>query len=390
MLKKVLTTLMVLIILVLFALTWYSSRKTEQLFIAQIETINNSYPQLIQIQLENYQRHLFVSQARTKISTARQELTLNHQIRHFIWGMTITSSLAENSGLAAQFAEKIPVAQLTLVSDINFKGTVKSRLEFPGESLRATDGSFAISGLTLNWQPAEPSISPNFELKVKKLVLGQTQRAISLEDMAFSASSYLENETYSHADALHISRLDLAGEELRNGLITLKLSGLHQESLQDLAVQLQRMVTSEQTVSPQTQFDLLALYAEILKSGLTLKLEELQLESATGKLIGTGFLILQPTDDILGALVSMSNINAGFQLALNRDIFKTGYRLVNNFPADGEGLFQPPTVLNEKAEQLIEKLIAQGIFTKQQETGRFGIDFSFSGGEASLNGRVVN
>ena len=225
---------------------------------------------------------------------------------------------------------------------------------------------------------------------MKKLVLGQKQRAISLEDMAFSASSYLENETYSHAGALHISRLDLAGEELRNVLITLKLSGLHQESLQDLAVQLQRMVTSEQTVSPQTQFDLLALYAEILKSGLTLKLEELQLESATGKLIGTGFLILQPTDDILGALVSMSNINAGFQLALNRDIFKTGYRLVNNFPADGEGLHQPPTVLNEKAEQLIEQLIAQGIFARQQESDRFGIDFSFSGGEASLNGRVVN
>ena len=134
----------------------------------------------------------------------------------------------------------------------------------------------------------------------------------------------------------------------------------------------------------------MALYAEILKSGLTLKLEELLLESARGKLIGTGLLILQPTDDFLEALVSMSNINAGFQLALNRDIFKTGYRLVNNFPADGEAFHQPPAVLNEKAEQLIERLIAQGIFARQQETDRFGIDFSFSGGEASLNGRVVN
>ena len=390
MLKKVLTTLMILIILVLFALTWYSSRRTEQLFIAQIETINNSYPHLIQIHLENYQRHLFVSQARTKISTARQELTLNHQIRHFLWGMTITSSLAEDSGLAIQLAEKIPIAQLTLVSDINFKGTVKSRLEFPGESLSAADGSFELSGLKFNWQPDEVSISPNFELKLKKLVLGQNQRAIRLADLTFRASSYLENETYSNTGALHISRLDLAGEQLHNGRITLKLSGLRQKSLQELAVQLQRMVTSGQAASPQTQFDLLALYAEILKSGLTLKLEELLLESARGKLIGTGLLILQPTDDFLEALVSMSNINAGFQLALNRDIFKTGYRLVNNFPDDSGGFHQPPAVLDEKAEQLIEKLIAQGIFTKQQETGRFGIDFSFSGGEASLNGRVVN
>lgn len=390
MLKKILTSLMILTILVLLALTWYSSRTTEKLFKTQIAAINSAYPQLIQIELDSYQRQLFVSHARTTIKAAQKKIILNHQIRHFLWGTTITSSFGDSPNLNDQLAATIPFEQIKLVSDINFNGTGTSKLVSPDKNLGAADGSFEIAGLELNWKHDESLSFPQFQLTLEKFLLGQNQRAIRLSNLTFLTSSTLENDTYFHTGNLNFSHLDLAGEELRNGRIALKLSGLRQNGLQDLLAQLQQRGKTGQILSANMQLDLLALYTEMLKAGVTITLEELTIETAKGKLVGAGALILQPTDDILGALLSMSNIKANFRLQLDSDCFKTGYRLVSYLSANGEEYHQSHALLNERAIQLIEELVTQGIFAKQQVKDQFNFDFSLSAGEAILNGRALN
>ena len=57
--KKILSLLMAFTITVLFALTWYCSYQTEQIFNARIVAINQASPELINVELEEYQRKLF-------------------------------------------------------------------------------------------------------------------------------------------------------------------------------------------------------------------------------------------------------------------------------------------------------------------------------------------
>ncbi len=110
--KKVLSILMLLTLIVLFVLTWYCSRKTEQFFMDQITALNQAAPALIKVDLQNYQRKLFSSTARTAFHLqGKDEVTfnLNHHIRHFIWGVKIITVLEDNSELTDSIKTTVPL-----------------------------------------------------------------------------------------------------------------------------------------------------------------------------------------------------------------------------------------------------------------------------------------
>jgi hypothetical protein len=136
-------------------------------------------------------------------------------------------------------------------------------------------------------------------------------------------------------------------------------------------------------------FQLLGLYSELLQSGLSLRLEELSLETAEGKMNAAGALIFEPTDEILAALLTLSHISAQLQIKLDSDVFKTGYRLLNR-TQDDEQRNVTVAVLNKEAGQVARDLVQKGIFVEQPGSDQFSVNFSLSEGQAILNGKALN
>lgn len=428
--KKILSILMALTIVVLFTLTWYCSRKTEQLFTEQITAINQASPELVNVELINYQRKLFSSKAETAVSiSGEEEIRLNHQIRHFIWGVKMATTLASDSALAKNIATQIPLDQLQLTTDFSLLGASKSRFILPQFQFEDESGSLEITGFSIGWDLSSDLTMGNFiclldtlrfqqtdqsgfnlenleistqitdvreiplgdgKLQLEKLqLIKQGAPSIEFQDIQYLGKTNLSQEIFSSTADLHISQLLMAGETLSNGQLKLTLSGIEAEllrSIQQTAEQLQQQALNQQSSPLELQLQLLGFYSELLNSGITLTLEELSLNTESGGVSGTGELALLKDATAESSFFSLENIVGSFQLEMDQGTFVTGYRLFNNLQSTGDK-YQNPAVLAEQAEQIIGGLVQKGIFVREGED-KFRIDISWAEGQGKLNGEA--
>ncbi|MDA3902923.1 MAG: DUF945 family protein [Desulfuromusa sp.] len=425
--KKILSSLMALIIITLFVLTWYSSRKTEQLFTAQIKTFNQAAAEQIEIELQNYQRSLFSSSARTSLRVqGQEEVTFDHQIRHFVWGIKMVTTLAKDSDLARVIAEKTPLEQFQLKTDINFRGASQSKLELPAISLQEANGNLKITGLRAGWdlnadltmgemtgqadnlllqaEQLEMNLSGlaftsqmtdlqdiplgNGELQLEKFqLMDHGKPAIEFHNIQYQGQTELEQDIFSSTAALSFSTAFLAEEKLSNGRLQLVLSGIDSEmlhSLQQTAKQLQNKALNQQSSSLELQLQLFELYTQLMQSGVSLNLEKLSLDTENGSINGKGTLALLNSTSAARSLFSLENIKADFQLDIDQGAFVTGYLLLNNLKSSG-GNKQNSAVLAEQAEQIAGALVQKGIFIRQ-DGDKFHVEYSLSEGQGKLNG----
>ncbi|MCD6581577.1 MAG: DUF945 family protein [Desulfuromusa sp.] len=424
--KKILSILMALTIVALFALTWYCSNQTEQHFTAQIAAINQASPELINVELINYHRKLFTANAETAIRIRGEEkLSLNHQIRHFVWGVKMITTLAPDSALAKEIVIQLPSDQLQLITDFSLLGASKSRFILPQLTFQNDSSSLEMTGFSIGWdlngdltmgnliclldnlqiQHADQSelnlanlrISSqmtdlqdiplgNGELQLEKLQLMRSGKpAIEFQNIQYWGQTDLHQELFSSAAELNFAQLLLAGETLSNGRLKLTLSGIDADlihSIQQTAGQLQQQTLNQQSSPLELQLQLFGLYSELLNSGITLTLEELSLSTDNGKVSGDGVLSLLKESTAESPLFSLESITANFQLEIDRDAFVTGYRLLNNLQS-AEDKYQNPAVLAEQAEQIAGGLVQKGIFTRQ-DGDKFRIDFSWAEGQGGF------
>jgi uncharacterized protein YdgA (DUF945 family) len=187
---------------------------------------------------------------------------------------------------------------------------------------------------------------------------------------------------------LNFAELFLAEEKLSNGQLKLTLSGIDSEllrSFQQITEQLQRKTLNQQISSLELQIQMLGLYTQLLHSGISLNLEKLSLDTTDGSINGTGMLTLLNNSDSTGTTFSLENIKADFQLEIDRGAFVTGYRLFNNLQIDEQKELNP-AVLAEQAEQIAERLIQKGIFTRPDKN-TLRVEFSLFEGQVKLNGK---
>ncbi|MCK5826161.1 MAG: DUF945 family protein [Desulfuromusa sp.] len=427
--KKSLSVLMVLTILGLFTLTWYCSYLTEQHFTAQVTAINQVSPELIKVEIKTYQRKLFTSAAETIIRIRGEEVRFNHQIRHFIWGVKMITTLVPDSALAKNIATRIPLEQLQLTTDFSFLGASKSRLILPSLKFQDNGGSLEITGFSAGWNLNADLTMGNFvclldslqqqtdqsELKLANLristqmtdlrdiplgngtlqleklqLVGHDKLAIEFQNIQYWGQTDLTQGLFSGTAELNFDQLLLAGETLSDGRLRLTLSGIDMgllDSIQQTAEQLQQQAFDQQSSPFELQLQLLAFYTELLDSGVTLTLEELSLRTDNGEIKGNGDLSLLKESAAESSLFSLENITANFQLEIDRGAFVTGYRLFSNLQSTG-GKHQNPAVLAEQAEQIAGGLVQKGIFTRQNGD-KFLIDFSWAEGQGKLNGEVL-
>lgn len=425
--KKILSTLMVLTLITLFAMTWYSSRKTEQIFTEQITAINQISPEIVKVDLQHYQRRLFSSQAVTVVSIkGKERMKLHHQIRHFVWGVKMVTSLAKESELAAVLAPD----QLHLTTDFNLQGASQTKLNVPEISFQDAKGSLKITGLqahldfnenlskgtfncqidSLHVQQADQteldlsnlSISSQMtdlqdiplgsgELLLEKLNMSvQGQPTVELHTIRYQGKTDLVQNSYKGDATITFAELLLADETVGQGELKLTLSDIDTEllrSLQQTTKKLQTVALNQQSSSFELQLQLLGLYTELLHSGITLTLEKLSLHSGDDQIIGNGTLTLLKKTTAGRTFLSLQNIKGAFQLDIDHGAFVTGYRLFNKLRF-GTDQKQNSAVLAEQAEQIAGGLLQKGIFIRQ--TGdKFHLDFSLSEGQGTLNGARV-
>lgn len=432
--KKILSTLMVLTLIVLFALTWFCSRKTEELFMAQLSAFNQAAPALMKVDLQNYHRRLFSSTAQTALHLQGKNggtFKLNHQIRHFIWGGKIVTVLEEGSELADSIETAVPLDEIQLITDISLQGASKSVLELPQLSFLGDGDTLTLTGFKVNWNLNNDVTAGDFTCLLKGFSVQQGSREvfkldslhifsqttnlqevpfgngkmslsglklqgpgmipIEFQDIQYQGQTELTQGAFGGTFDLNFARLLLADETLSKGRMRLTLSGVDAaflKALRQTASELQLKALDPQADPLELQIKLLGLYSKIFNSGITFRLEEVSLKSGDGEIRGDGVLTLVG-DSGFGSFFSLlENINAKFQLDIDRLAFVHGYQIFQNLQA-GDQKKQNPAVLAEEAGQIASGLVQKGVFSRQ-DGDKFRLDFAWDKGRGKLNGEPLN
>lgn len=387
MLKKCLSSLMIVIIVTLFALTWYSAHKTEQLITERIKDFNHQAHPLIEITLDTYQRHLLTSTARTSITTSKGTLFLVHQIRHFIWGPEVTTVVDPSSDAQPVNMKSDSSENFQLVTQIGFDGSMKGALETSQKHFEFSKGTVELSGFTWHWLPGKESGAGTLEFHTASFTWETAQDRTEINDFSIVSSGNGNFAFPTRTAAIHFSRLNLGDEELGQGRINLEISGIDRATLNKIGHSLGQLhqQTESQTIPTTNQLDLLILYRQLLKSGATIRIDPLSVNMEGGRMNASGVLKLNPTEDILGSLLSLSNIEANLTLTIDQPAFQSVYRLITRAQKIGENE-KSREELNTESDRIIDKWVQRGVLIQQTGDNHYKFNFSLKQGQASLNG----
>ncbi|SHJ39566.1 Uncharacterized conserved protein YdgA, DUF945 family [Malonomonas rubra DSM 5091] len=413
--RKVVSALLILTLILLFAATYVCSSKTETVFAEQVAEINQLYPGLIKLELSDYQRGFLLSTARTRVDLRGEQLELSHQIRHLPWKVQIYTSFSEGSELAER-----PQLQ----TDVSLQGAVESRLGLPLLAVAADDTEVRLEGLQFSCrlQPGltdgdvslqlteltliergngelhlgdldlQSTISDQQGLMIGagKMSLGSLQvqaeeQSFALEGVRYTVENTLQGEAVAGAFELSLDRLQLADEEFNNGRLRMRIAGLDAETLREMqqsARDLQQQFASGQSDPLMLQLQLFALYGQLFQQGLILSIEQLELQSDEGAATGKGEFALAQGD--VSGLMAFEQLNGDFQLQLDQTFFSAGFRMLDRLQSS---VVRNRAVLNEQAEQLAGAFVQKGIL--QQTDSGYRLDFAVRQGQPLLNGQVL-
>jgi len=424
--RKIVASLLILPLLLLFGVIYYNSVITEETYRAQIEQLNRNYPGFLQLQLVDYQRGLLQSDAQLALQLQNQQpLALTQQLQHLFWGLTITTRLAKDSPLALELAKQLPLADLQLVTEIALSGASQTRFALPfaefafedsrmsfkdlnfnfnlnGQLSNAVVGlqlgelelqeqlsSLRLSGLAFNSQLTELQGLP---LGAGELTLAQfsvsaaEQPAFELKELRYQVATRLEGEMVSSALNLTLAELALLNEKFHAAELKLALAGLDAatlRSVQQSAKQLQTDFLAGQVDPLLLQLQLFGLFSQLFRDGISLTLERLALQTAEGSLNGQGGVSLVGVGPL-----SFERLKADLLLELDSGAFATLFRLVDSLQRDGQPA-ENRAVLTEQAEQLAGAFIQKGLLSRRADGG-YRSELKIANGSAELNGTPFN
>ncbi|HEY5672175.1 MAG TPA: DUF945 family protein [Malonomonas sp.] len=420
--RKLVASLLILPLLLLFGVLYYNSIKTEETYRAQLEQLNQNYPGLLRLQLVDYQRGLLESKAQLALQLQNQPpLDLTQQIQHLFWGLTITTRLAEESPLAKRLAARLPLADLQLITEVKLSGASQTSFALPFADFEIEEGrlsfknlnfncrmngqlssaeidfqlgalelqeqqsSLRLSGLALTSQLSELQGLPlgGGELTLAHLsVAAADQPAFDLKGLRYQVASRLDGEKFSSALALTLAELELLNEKFRAAELKLTLAGIDAATLRNVqqsAQQLQADLLEGQVDPLLLKLQLFGLYAQLLRDGTSLQLERLALQAEDGGLQGRGGVSLVGTGPL-----SFERLKAELLFDLDSGAFAALFRLFDSLQRQGQPA-QNRAVLTEQAEQLAGAFIQKGLLSRREDGG-YRSELKIEQGNAELNG----
>lgn len=427
--KKIVTTGLILILLALFGADFYCSRRTEAVFRTQVEKLRRSYAGILQVRLEDYHAGLLLSRARLSLGfSAGGSLRLEHQIRHFPWGVKMVTRLAGDSDLAGALAKLVPLDQLQLLTEVDLNGRSHSTLELAelhsaGEagalslrrlkfgcdlapSLQRGNLWFTLAALQIDragrkqlalndvelrsrfadWQGLPLG---NGELRIARLLVDTGELpGLELRDVRYRSTMQPDGGAIANLAELRLAELSLAGECFTQGRLKLALRGIDPAALRellDIVKQMQADLLSCRVDPLVLQVQLFGLCPQLFRNGLDLRLERLALHSADGGLQGNGALKLQDLNGFGATELNLDHVDAALQLEIDAGAFARGVRLLDKLQHQGRASARP-AVLNELAEQLAGGLVQKGVLVRRGKSG-YRLQLSIAQGRGSLNGQ---
>ncbi len=422
--KKILSGAMILILLLLFAATYVCSSRTEAVFKAEIERINQNYSGLLQVELVDYRRGLLLSEAKTRLDMRGESLLLEHQLRHFPW-MVRALSRVDAAATTADPVERQFLEQLQLQTDVSLDGAADSRFELPQLTISAEGSELQLQGLSFSTRLEAGLNAGMIDFRLQQLSLnepgvGELQVAgmqlqsdfrdlqgiplgsgmlqlerltltpgvgdvFALQGLSYQVVSEQSAATLNSSAELRLTGLQLGGERFHEGRLVLKIVGIEADAarrVQQELRQLQRELYNQQTDPLLLQLRVAGLYSQLLSKGVSLSLEQLSLQGDPGALQGEGrFEVTQSASG--GVLQALNGLQGQLQLQLDQALFSSVFRLADELQHPGRKTNR--AVLNEQAEQLAGALVQKGILTRQ--AGAYRLDFSLAQGTALLNGQ---
>ena len=428
--RKVASGLMVLILILLFGATFYCSIQTEKIFKAQLEQLNQDYQGVFQLELSDYQRSLLLSDAQVVLQVQNEEpLPLVFQLRHFPWGVTINTSLAADSVVAQRLAEVMPLEELQLVTDIDLTGLSQTRFSLPDIAFSDDTGSLSIKGLAffcnLNQQMTSGDVS--FELDSLQITdeqqtalllsginlssqfieqqglplgdgefvleqlsvnnAGQSEPEFELKGLHYQAATELDGEKLSSDLTMTLAELSLLNEKFTVAELKLAIAGIDVvavRNIQESAKQLQADMLGQEVDPVVLQLQLFGLYSQLFREGISLTLERLAVQTDEGAVQGHGVVKLQDVSGSGASPGSFEQLQADFQLDLDRGAFAAIFRVIDALQRNGKAA-PNRAVLTEQAGQLAGAFVQKGILIPRE--GGYRSELSIDNGNAELNGR---
>lgn len=417
--KKLLTPTLIFTLVILFALTWYVSIKAEDYFSLWVERSNQYAPAMTTNELISYDRQFFTADAITAFDVkGLGRYDFHHLIRHYVWGVTIITTPAEDTVSAALFDG------LRIVTDIGPTGAARSRMSMP----RLTVDSAAGSTLTIERIAAEGRVNAtategswNLTMDQLHIVDGHNRLLISgiqssadmdnldhfplgeshtrinsismekagdrpfiLEGLNLLGNNLLDDSRhYLTRSDLSFVRLKADNNTFQDGRLILELRDIDAQVI-DAFVEARnnlrsRINTTTVTGDDVAELFLLPVSSALLESGLTLALENISLAAAEGYLRGEGKATLTstPADIALEKLLELLRVNlqAEFDVHILARINKLFSGTVNNL-----------AVKEEELSMIFGGLVQLGFLTRL-EGDRFRLLVSYDDGEIMLNGQ---
>ena len=423
--RKIFSSLLIIILILLFGATYFCSRKTEEVFKAQAAQVNQNYPGFAQVELLDYQRGLLLSEVKTKIIFQQEVVQLHHQIRHFPWKVQVFTTLEKDSELAAELSDVIPFEQLQLVTEVFFDGSSQSQFHIDELKLsdkkvqlrlqsvdfaleldgRLSDGQLALGLDRLEIAETEETevvlaglkMNSNFR-DLQGLPLGdgtvqidnisvkaRGKQGFALSGLNYAGNSLLEADTLTSGLNLQLTSLELGGENFSDGQLQMQISGIDAIALKELqgnVRQLQQDMQGQQIDPVILQLQLLGLYSQLFQQGVTLSIDQLAMQADAGRVSGHGAVTLQELNFSGGGLIPLDKLKGDFLLDIDRQFFNAGFRMLDTLQRKGQR--RNPAVLNEQAEQIAGGLVQKGIFSRRE--GGYQLELKLDQGLVELNG----
>ena len=422
-----------LIVAAMFGATCYSSVKTERVFAAQTEKMDNVYGPMLGVSLDAYERGFFHSRAKTSMQVGKaQRLHLFHRMTHLPWGAKMVTTVDQQAYAPEQLSaisEVLPLEQLKIVCHFGMTGSSDAKVEIPAIVMEEDGTKISFAGIGLTGGLNAAMDRGDFDVRIAKLqVQSADEKELAVAGLRYSGTyrevdgfplgegafqlddmqamhgdmvthalkkvicrfnSTLTDQTLNEYVDITFGNMAVLDASCSGGQLKFDITGLDAESVRAIR-DAYRASSAEAlnggSVDPfMLQMQVMSKSMELLQKGMQFKLETLRLEHANGSMSAEGFVDLKKREDGATPAFDIKNIEAQAKLHFDDGAFAGGYRLARAM----RGNRNSTEDLSLQAETLAQSLLAQGVLI-QDGDGGLRADLSFADGKASLNGKPMS
>lgn len=430
--KKIVIVAGVLILAGLVGGTYYSSRKTEQVFTAQMERTRELYGSLLVVHMDAYEKGFLQSRAKTSVHMGDAfNLSLQHRITHLPWGARVVTTLDRAAYPAEDLAaieQRLPLDEVRLVSRIGMTGGSRMQMQVPDIDIQEEGTQFRLSGIDFDAGVNGAMDAGDYDIGIASLQMvtpeaesvtlddlrytgtfryldglplgdGRLQLAkvqasdagavkFAMNNLACSVNTTLTDQTLNQYADLTFEELSVVGETCSKGHLKYEVTGLDADGMREIQA-VYRSVSADLLADREPdpfllQLQVMSKFWELLQKGVHVKLETLELQSAGGGVNVQGFVDLAKAAAQSGPAFDVNSLSAEATLQMDEGTLAYGYRLASLL----NGQQVPEEEMARQADAFTRSLLARNILVKR-DGGGFKAEFIFANGQGRLNGRPM-